>query len=427
MAGVARRVRKAGQGDVMQDEIEQARGISALAWAGGAAAGVAVGALVWFVALGGEDEPPEGQPEIAATPAPEPAPETTVAESEPAADDAAPATVAAPTPATTPEAPAFDTVRADADGSVLVAGTAAAGARIAILVDGAAVAEAVTDAGGKFAAFLDLGPSEKPRTITLASRTEGGVDATSDATVMLEPTAAAPEPEEVAAADAVAAPEPAPEVAPSETVAAPVAEAAPAEAPDVLVADAEGVTKLTDVAPVAEVLIDTIGYDRLGNVDIAGRGTAGSFARLYVDNELTATAPLSDEGKWRMKLTAIDPGLHTLRIDQLDAAGKVTSRVETPFQREEPAKLVAADPEPAAAPASAETEASSSAETLAVVAPQVREVSITVQPGFTLWGIARENYGDGFLYVRVYEANKDLIRDPDLIYPGQVFTVPTGD
>ena len=54
----------------------------------------------------------------------------------------------------------------------------------------------------------------------------------------------------------------------------------------------------------------------------------------------------------------------------------------------------------------------------------VKAQVITVQPGFTLWGIASKSYGDGILYVRVYEANKDQIRDPDLIYPGQVFTVP---
>ena len=47
-----------------------------------------------------------------------------------------------------------------------------------------------------------------------------------------------------------------------------------------------------------------------------------------------------------------------------------------------------------------------------------------MQPGSTLWAIAREKYGEGTLYVRVYEANKDRIRDPDLIYPGQVFVVP---
>ena len=56
--------------------------------------------------------------------------------------------------------------------------------------------------------------------------------------------------------------------------------------------------------------------------------------------------------------------------------------------------------------------------------PAPAPVSITVQPGFTLWGIARENFGDGVLYVQVFEANKDKIRNPDLIYPGQVFTIP---
>ena len=51
-------------------------------------------------------------------------------------------------------------------------------------------------------------------------------------------------------------------------------------------------------------------------------------------------------------------------------------------------------------------------------------VSITVQPGYTLWGIARASLGDGILYVQVYNANKDKIKNPDLIYPGQVFTLP---
>jgi len=48
----------------------------------------------------------------------------------------------------------------------------------------------------------------------------------------------------------------------------------------------------------------------------------------------------------------------------------------------------------------------------------------TVQPGNTLWAIAQERYGDGILYVRVFEANRDLIRNPNLIYPGQVFRLP---
>ena len=51
-------------------------------------------------------------------------------------------------------------------------------------------------------------------------------------------------------------------------------------------------------------------------------------------------------------------------------------------------------------------------------------VTITVQPGFTLWGIATDMMGEGTMYVQVFEANKDKIRDPDLIYPGQVITLP---
>ena len=51
-------------------------------------------------------------------------------------------------------------------------------------------------------------------------------------------------------------------------------------------------------------------------------------------------------------------------------------------------------------------------------------VTITVQPGYTLWGIAKANWGEGTLYVQVWKANKSSIKNPDLIYPGQVFTMP---
>jgi len=50
--------------------------------------------------------------------------------------------------------------------------------------------------------------------------------------------------------------------------------------------------------------------------------------------------------------------------------------------------------------------------------------NVIVQPGSTLWAIARERYGEGILYVQVFAANRDKIRDPDLIYPGQVFDLP---
>ena len=49
---------------------------------------------------------------------------------------------------------------------------------------------------------------------------------------------------------------------------------------------------------------------------------------------------------------------------------------------------------------------------------------VIIQPGDNLWNIARSIYGRGIRYTVIYEANRDQIRDPDLIYPGQVFTTP---
>jgi LysM repeat protein len=50
--------------------------------------------------------------------------------------------------------------------------------------------------------------------------------------------------------------------------------------------------------------------------------------------------------------------------------------------------------------------------------------SVTVKSGDTLWAIAKKYYGDGSQYTKIYEANKDKISNPNLIYPGQELTIP---
>lgn len=48
----------------------------------------------------------------------------------------------------------------------------------------------------------------------------------------------------------------------------------------------------------------------------------------------------------------------------------------------------------------------------------------TVKRGDCLWNIARKYYGNGSQYTKIYNANRNKIRNPNLIYPGQVFVIP---
>ena len=48
-----------------------------------------------------------------------------------------------------------------------------------------------------------------------------------------------------------------------------------------------------------------------------------------------------------------------------------------------------------------------------------------VQPGDTLWAIAKKYYGNGAQYTKIFNANKDKIKNPNLIYPGQKLVIPT--
>ncbi|MBF9033656.1 LysM peptidoglycan-binding domain-containing protein [Rhodobacterales bacterium HKCCE2091] len=298
------------------------------------------------------------------------------------ADTAAEAATEATGEAAEPEG---QIVTADAQGvpgPATEAGTGLAQDATGVAAAGTEVAEQAADD----AAVPDGAESEPPEASTVAAAPEA--DAAPDA------------PDLVASAADTAGEVPAPAVAP-----APATEPAPPPpAPRVLIADADGVRVLSPgPAPAAQetVTLDTIAYDTEGEVFLTGRGPADTSVRLYIDNEPVQLAEIDASGGWSTGLPGVDPGTYTLRVDQVDPEGTVTSRMETPFLLEEP-EVIQALPENASGGITVHT----------------------VQTGNTLWGIARAQYGEGVLYVQVYEANRDLIRDPDLIYPGQVFTLP---
>ena len=153
------------------------------------------------------------------------------------------------------------------------------------------------------------------------------------------------------------------------------------------------------------ISLDVIGYSEEGKVQLSGRADGETVVRIYLDNRAVADIRADEAGNWKGQLDGVEPGVYTLRLDSLSQDGVVLSRLETPFKREAPEVLNPPLPDDV---------------------PQTDAVirAVTVQTGDTLWAISRERYGDGVLYVRVFEANRDNIRDPDLIYPGQVFTIP---
>lgn len=56
--------------------------------------------------------------------------------------------------------------------------------------------------------------------------------------------------------------------------------------------------------------------------------------------------------------------------------------------------------------------------------PPPEEVIHEVQRGETLSGIARQHYGKASLYMKIFEANRDVLANPDLIKPGQKLRIP---
>lgn len=146
-----------------------------------------------------------------------------------------------------------------------------------------------------------------------------------------------------------------------------------------------------------DLSVDTADYDEAGKVVFSGQATPDSEVRIYLDNEFSGAAAADETGGWTFAPDApVAGGAHILRLDQIVDGDSVALRVEQPFNPDVPLDTALA------------------------------EGHVIVQPGNSLWHIARRLYGTGYLYTQIFQANEDRIKDPDLIYPGQKFAVPAG-
>jgi nucleoid-associated protein YgaU len=82
------------------------------------------------------------------------------------------------------------------------------------------------------------------------------------------------------------------------------------------------------------------------------------------------------------------------------------------------------DPRPGPQPAARQATQGSSSGAGAAAASTGGTRTCTVVSGDTLWRIAERMYGDGSHYMKIFEANTALLKDPDQIFPGQELVIP---
>jgi nucleoid-associated protein YgaU len=312
-----------------------------------------------------------------------------------------------------PVRPSFDVVRVNPNGDAVVAGRAAPGAKITLLDNGQPVGSATADDRGEWVLLPDSAVDPGQHKFSLKAQDEDGKSEESEKEVIV----VVPKPAEDIAGQPVTKPSGALAIevpkqgeGPTQLLNAPDSTMAPSTqsspqpstqsstqasnqaTPQPASASAEASPSATPAPPLS---LDTIDYTQDGRAMLSGHTLPGSDLIIYLDNASLGAAKADQNGRWTfVPETKAPTGDHEVRVDMVDGAGKVQSRVKVPFAQPDFSQV------------------------------KLTDDTVIVQPGNSLWRIARKTYGHGVQYTVIYEANKDRIGDPNLIYPGQIFTLP---
>jgi nucleoid-associated protein YgaU len=275
-----------------------------------------------------------------------------------------------------PVPPSFDIVKVAPSGTAVIAGRAEPGSKVTIRDGDKVIGEVTADNRGEWVLVPErpLGPGDRLLSLE-AANPQGGATTKSEETVALSVKPTAPG-------------------GTAETALAVVLPRDSAGAARVLQRPASALGEAIVGEKPAVLSVDAVEYDEQGRIALSGHGAPGASVQVYLGNEPVASATADAAGSWSAtSVRAITPGHVELRLDQLAADGHVMQRVTLPLARAVPVQF----------------------------APGQNYI---VQPGNSLWQIARRTYGNGVRYVIIYSANLGQIRDPERIYPGQVFKLP---
>jgi len=282
--------------------------------------------------------------------------------------------------------PQFDIVRVEPSGETIVAGRALPDTEIALMADGAVLAQAQADAAGLFVLQPEaLHPGDYLLSLRMTPKTGEPRISQQNVTVSL------PAPGKGGVMVALAEP----------------------GKPTILLSD----PTLRRAAALRETGAPELAFKTAeveANKGFYASGTAppGAHLRLYLNDSVLANIAAGSDGRWSLKIAkGMAPGHYTLRADAIDATGAVGARAEIPFDFQ--------------TGLSARTAAK-----VSPVGPGASEALIEalntarVERGDSLWRISRKMLGAGTRYTEIYAANSSQIRDPKRIYPGQVFVLP---
>jgi hypothetical protein len=288
--------------------------------------------------------------------------------SAPVSNPASSGTGASSAPVVDPNIPVFDVVRINPSGTAVIAGRAAPGASVRVLGNEALLGEAMADQSGAWAFVTDKPLPPGDLSLSLEARQKpADKPIRSDRVVLVV----------------------VPERGPKDGAAVALS----------VGRDGKGGGRLLQsplgAAAKDQLSIQLLEYDAAGALVVSGGGQKGMQVTLRIDGQPVGSAPVGEDGQWRIELPAAErPANFSLSATAGLAGGaslgtvRVAVALDKPITALPPGKL------------------------------------FVVQPGNSLWVMARRSYGDGVMYGVIFDANAQRIEDPDLIYPGQVFQVP---
>jgi nucleoid-associated protein YgaU len=321
-------------------------------------------------------------------------------------DGVAAALAASPVPPDSDDVPAFDVARIEPTGEAVIAGRTTPGATVELLRNGELHDRVVADQSGQFV-MIPPRFASGTHELTLRSKQIDGKQVTSRQSVVVA-------------------------IEPGSTDRPVVALMTPGK-PTVVLSQSPARDPMAGA-----VVVESVEIEPGGKFHASGRAHPSGAVRLYLNETLVASVTAGADGRFAITINrGVAPGSYRVRLDEVEPnSGAVRARAEVPFnvpdtmdtasvppgaKASKPRDTAAArQPQLAAAVASIPSDGGSPS---TVVVPKIATTSVS--RGDSLWRLSRQTYGVGTRYAVIYRANREQIRNPNLIHPGQIFVLPT--